>query len=152
MKSHFQLLTLCCVGAGISFIGTEAGAQERSAAKAISAPLLLNPDNPRYFTDGTKGADGRMRAVYLTGSHNWYNLQDAGEVGRPLTRRFAFDEYLDLLSGSNHNFIRLWAWESAGYWHQGKGVGKEYYEPLPYRRHGAGTRFRWEAEIQPAAV
>ena len=49
------------MGAGISFLGREAGAQEPAAAKLISVPLRLNPDNPRYFTDGTKGADGQMR-------------------------------------------------------------------------------------------
>ena len=24
---------------------------------------------------------GGLKAVYLTGSHNWYNLQDAGKIG-----------------------------------------------------------------------
>ena len=83
------------------------------------------------------------------------NLQAAGEVGNPLTKRFAFYEYLDLLSRSNHNFIRLWAWESAGYWHHGKGAGKECYEPLPYGpgRGKEGGKSRISAplcRIQPA--
>ena len=65
------------------------------------------------------------------------NLQAAGEVGNPLTKRFAFDEYLDLLSRSNHNFIRLWAWESAGYWHQGKAQGRSVTSRYPMVLEGA---------------
>ena len=39
-------------------------------------PLRVHPQNPRYFTDDTKGPDGSLKAVYLTGSHHWDNLQD----------------------------------------------------------------------------
>ncbi|MEJ2725429.1 MAG: DUF6298 domain-containing protein, partial [Deltaproteobacteria bacterium] len=51
-----------------------------------------------YFTDDTG------KAIYLTGSHVWDNLQDWG--GK--TPRFSFTAYLKFLTDSNHNFIRLW--------------------------------------------
>lgn len=38
----------------------------------MKAPLQVHPKNPRYFTD-----DGK-RAIYVTGSHTWSNLQDMG--------------------------------------------------------------------------
>lgn len=44
-----------------------------AASGAATGPLRVHPTNPRYFTD-----DGQ-RAVYLTGSHTWDNLQDMGE-------------------------------------------------------------------------
>src|SRR5688572_25943382 len=103
------------------------------AAAPAEGPLRVHPDNPRYFIAGGGG-----RAVYLTGSHNWYNLQDAGRIGGPLTKKFDYDAYLKLMAGHGHNFMRLWAWEGAGYWWQGE-VNKEYYEPLPYRRTGPGN-------------
>jgi hypothetical protein len=52
-----------------------AAAAEKNRAPA-AGPLRVHPDNPRYFTDGMKNAGGGLRAVYLTGSHNWNNLQD----------------------------------------------------------------------------
>jgi len=93
------------------------------AAKA-SGPLRIHPDNPRYFTDSSG------QAIYLTGSHTWYNLQDSGTIGEPLTH-FDYDAYLDLLQSSGHNFMRMWAWEG--------GVNDKYCEPLAYSRNGPGT-------------
>jgi hypothetical protein len=52
-------------------------------------PLFVHPQNPRYFTN-----DGK-RAIYLTGSHTWCNLQDIGLVG---TSPFPYEEYLDFMS------------------------------------------------------
>ncbi|RPJ36327.1 MAG: hypothetical protein EHM35_08280, partial [Planctomycetaceae bacterium] len=40
------------------------------AATPAAGPLRVLPANPRYFTDGSG------KAVYLTGSHTWLNLQD----------------------------------------------------------------------------
>jgi hypothetical protein len=68
-----------------------------------TGPLRVHPTNPRYFTD-----DGQ-RAVYLTGSHTWDNLQDMGEANPPVP--FDFGAYLDFLVRHDHNFIRLWRWE-----------------------------------------
>ncbi|MBN2289164.1 MAG: hypothetical protein JXQ83_07510 [Candidatus Glassbacteria bacterium] len=65
-------------------------------------PLRVHPQNPRYFTDNSG------KAVYLTGSHTWANLQD---ISGPSPKRFDYEAYLDLLEKYNHNFFRLWTWE-----------------------------------------
>lgn len=107
----------------------EVPSDTNATATLAKGPLRVHPENPRYFTDGS------AEAVYLTGSHNWYNLQDAGRIGGPLTKKFDYKSYLEILVKSNHNFMRMWAWEGAGFWWQG-GVNEEYYTPLPYRRTG----------------
>jgi Family of unknown function (DUF6298) len=90
---------------------------EPSSTAGAGRTLRLSTVNPRYFTDSTG------RAVYLTGSHVWWNLVgdrtwrvhcDLGAV-----RSFKYDDYLDRLADHNHNFIRLWtieltAWEECG--------------------------------------
>jgi len=108
---------------------TASGAQPNAG----QAPLNLHPENPRYFTDGSRGPDGSLKAIFLTGSHHWNNLQDSGRHGGPLTNRFDYDGYLKRLQGWNHNFIRLWAWEGPAWWFQG-GQNDQYYEPLPWAR------------------
>src|SRR5688572_13305212 len=75
-------------------------------AAPATGPLKVHPDNPRYFTDGAKSPDGRLKAVYLAGSHTWPNLMDRGPKDPPPV--FDFDQYLKLLEAHNHNFIRLW--------------------------------------------
>jgi hypothetical protein len=101
----------------------------------ISGPLRVHPGNPRYF------ADGSGRAIYLTGSHTWSNLQDQGPNDPP--PRFDFVRYLDFLRERNHNFIRLWAWEQARWapWSDGKGQNPSgwFVAPNPYARTGPGT-------------
>src|SRR2546428_4336327 len=64
-------------------------------------PLRVHPTNPRYFTDGSG------KAVYLTGSHTWTNLQDQDLKNPPAV--FNYDDYLAFLKRHNHNFIRLWS-------------------------------------------
>ena len=54
--------------------------------------------NGRYFCYGGK-------AVLLTGSHTWDNFQDIGIA-------FDYSDYLNWMEGLNHNFMRMWAWES----------------------------------------
>ncbi len=87
-------------------------------------PLKVHPSNPRYFTDGTG------RAIYLTGSHNWGNLQDSGAIDQPL-RVFSYTAYLDFMASHHHNYMRMWACEGGG--------NGDYCEPLPYARTGPGT-------------
>lgn len=113
----------------ILYIGCLMIVGQAYAAKA-AGPLRVHPDNPRYFTDGTKMPDGLLKAVYLTGSHTWCDLQDSGKIGEPLTR-FDYDAYLDMLDSWGHNFMRMWAWEG--------GENKSYYEPVPWLRTGPGT-------------
>ncbi len=66
------------------------------------SPLSVLASNPRYFS-----LDGET-AIYLTGSHTWANLQDIGLIDTP---PFPYQEYLDFMQASNHNFMRLWMFE-----------------------------------------
>jgi hypothetical protein len=91
----------------------------------MKGPLRVHPDNPRYFTDNTG------RAIFLTGAHTWNNLQD-NAVYPPVD----YAEYLGFLQRYNHNFIRMWAWEQAGWdpW----AVEHTIVEPAPFARTGPG--------------
>ena len=89
-----------------------------------AGPLTVSKVNPRYFTDDTG------RAIYLTGSHTWLNLQDGDGIA------FDYDEYLAFLKRHNHNFFRLWAWESSLWILPDSRKAK--LAPLPYRRTGPG--------------
>lgn len=99
-----------------------------------SKPLRIHPTNWRYFTD-----DGK-RAVLLTGSHTWSNLVDMG--GNDPPEAFDFDAYLDFLKRYDHNFIRLWTWDSVKWDTRANGsLGKNFIHhvaPLPWARTGPG--------------
>ena len=73
------------------------------AQRPISVPLRALASNPNYFTDDTG------KAVYLTGSHTWNNLQDWGSGGsiHPLD----FTAYVNMLVAHGHNFTLLWRTE-----------------------------------------
>ena len=88
-------------------------------------PLRVLASNPRYFTN-----DG-VRAVYLTGSHTWYNLQDISPNDPP--RAFNYAGYLDFMKQQNHNFMRMWLW-SVPNW-----VGNVKIAPLEWERTGPGN-------------
>lgn len=100
-----------------------------------TGPLTVHPTNPRYFADPTG------RAVYLTGSHTWSNLQDGDSSA------FNYASYLGLLHTNHHNFIRLWVSESpqadAGLLPAPGFTGNSpWYQkatPLPYARTGPGS-------------
>ncbi|UCG59789.1 MAG: DUF4091 domain-containing protein [Phycisphaerales bacterium] len=101
-------------------------AQPASTTSARSGgPLRVHPTNPRYFTGGSG------KAIYLTGSHTWNNLQDSAKLGKPLTEKFDYDGYLRFLEKSNHNFMRMWSWEV--------GENDLYYDPAPWVRTGPGA-------------
>ena len=89
-------------------------------------PLRVCPENTRYFTNGQK-------AVYLTGSHTWANLQERRLADGPL---FKYSTFIDFIKKNNHNFFRLWAWEHSA-WHQDTDQKVEY-APHPYERTGPG--------------
>jgi len=92
-------------------------------------PLRVHPSNPRYLTD-----DGN-RAIYLTGLHTWLDFQDGGVDYPPAP--LDYNAYLDLLERHHHNFIRLWAWESAAWVRPDS--SKLWLEPLPFARTGPGV-------------
>ena len=93
-----------------------------------AGPLFVNPENPRYFTDGTK-INGKYRAIYLTGSHTWCDFMDCGTSNPPPV--FDYTGFLDFLQANNLNFFRLWRAENA----RGGENGDEFwFFPLPYKR------------------
>jgi len=96
-------------------------------AAPTRGPLRVCKDNPRYFADATG------KALYLTGSHTWTNLQDRGFAD---TAKFDYGRYLDFLTAHHHNFMRLWAWEQAA-WATWTGE-KVLFSPTAYARTGPG--------------
>jgi hypothetical protein len=100
-------------------------------------PLVVSAQNPRYFTHRD---DPTGRAVYLTGSHIWNNLQDGmgpGADGPPDPEPSDFDAYLRFLAERGHNFIRLWRWEQF----RSQAAGGNYHlnmSPQPWARTGSG--------------
>ena len=109
--------------------------QEVSPASA-TGPLFVNPDNPRYFTDGTV-LNGKYKAVFLTGSHTWCNLIDCDDTN-PIAATFNYPAFLDFLIAKNHNFFRLWRAENA----RGGEAGPNFwFNPMPYARSGQCCAF-----------
>ncbi len=109
-----------------------------TAPTTMAGPLTVSATNPRYFTHA---GDPTGRAVYLTGSHIWNNLQDGmgpGAEGPAEPERFDFDAYLRFLDERGHNFIRLWRWEQF----RSQAAAGEYHlnmAPQPWARTGPGT-------------
>ncbi len=90
------------VATGLLLLVVQVG---RVEAVSATGPLRVCEKNPRYFTDGSG------KVVYLTGSHTWNNLVDMGPSDPPPA--FDFPRYLDWMEKQNHNFMRMWTWESA---------------------------------------
>lgn len=105
------------------------------ASQPATGPLHPHPDNPRYFSDGSG------QAIYLSGSHTWLNLQDI--VGGERSSRwrcppaFDYEQFLEFLQRYNHNFFRLWTWESSWWVLRDSTVVR--LAPLPFVRTGPGT-------------
>ncbi len=108
------------------------GAADQSAVRA-AGPLRVLKSNPRYFTDGSG------RAVYLTGSHVWWNLVGTrtwkSDCKRGAVRRFSYAAYLRRLRSLNHNFVRLWTTQLPAWRECGRLVRVA---PLPWLRSGPG--------------
>lgn len=109
--------------------------QQRPSSAA--GPLRVHPQNPRYFSAG----DGR--AILLVGSHVWNNLLDM-PADSPLV--FDFNAYLDFLGRYDHNFIRLWTWDSVIWDMHANGSGWRKgvvfdIAPHPWARVGAEKAF-----------
>jgi hypothetical protein len=111
--------------------------QPHDQGREAAGPLVVSAANPRYFT---VASDDR-RAVYLTGSHIWNNLQDGMGPGASCSgdpERFDYDGYLDFLAERGHNFIRLWRWEQF----KSQAAGGDFHlcmTPQPWARTGPGT-------------
>jgi hypothetical protein len=118
-----------------SALRAEASAETRTPrTRSKPGPLRVLRSNPRYFTDGTG------RAVYLTGSHVWWNL--LGDRTWPAeclpiqAAPFDYNAYLDTLVRHNHNFFRLWTFELT-HWTECDGTEVSV-APQPWLRTGPG--------------
>ncbi len=130
----------------------QTAAEERAASqtrKPAAGPLRVHPTNPRYFTDGTKTADGAWKAVYLTGSHTWANLIDRG------TERPAAGLRLRRIPGLPRRSTTTTSSASGA----GTSAGIEKYGerplhagPLPWPRTGPGKAPGRQAEVRPDEV
>jgi len=104
------------------------------ATTLLADPLQVHPTNPRYFMDGSG------QAVYFTGSHNWFNMQDMSCSDPPDV--FDWTGHMDFLTGHNHNFTRGWHNESALDYSAGDCDGISaglYVYPMHYMRTGPDT-------------
>ncbi|HEX7254645.1 MAG TPA: DUF6298 domain-containing protein [Gaiellaceae bacterium] len=135
------ILALGAAGAGCALASSDQDAAPPASTAAVPkpspkpGPLRVLRANPRYFTDGTG------RAVYLTGSHVWWNLL-GGTTWRaaclPIRpARFDYARYLDRLVRYNHNFFRLWTFELTR-WQECDGRPVSV-APQPWLRTGPGT-------------
>jgi len=109
---------------------------QQSSLAAATGPLFTNPDNPRYFTDGTK-VNGKYRVILLTGSHTWCNFMDCDDQAS-IPDKFDFTAYLDFLKSRNHNFFRLWRAENA---RGGENGDNFWFDPMPYKRSNTCCAF-----------
>jgi hypothetical protein len=122
IKLSFFVIGILLLGVFITTLSVRQRHETQSHA-ATSRPLRVLASNPRYFSDGSG------RAIYLTGSHTWDNLQDSGEIGKSINT-FDYNAFLNLMTSHNHNFMRMWAWEG--------GVNNSYYDLLAYVRTSSG--------------
>ena len=125
----FLLLGLGGIACGGGGAGAHGEDQDRVTgqdvrAEPLSGPLAVSRQNPRYF------ADPQGNVVYLTGFHTWANVQDFEKNGTFFS--FDYSAHIADLKRYNHNFTRIWAWESS------RTDEHTSIAPLAYTRTGPG--------------
>jgi hypothetical protein len=119
---------------------------------AAAGPLVVSVVNPRYFTVASANA-ADQKAVYLTGSHIWNNLQDGVGPGTSCADKAEHNDYrayLDFLKDHGHNFIRLWRWE---HFKSQAPAGIPFHlcmSPQPWSRTGPGAALDGEPKFDLA--
>jgi hypothetical protein len=113
-----------------------------SRAEAVG-PLIRSSNNPNYFAkpDGTP--------VYLTGSHQWTNLQDGAATFPPAG--IDYTAYVNWMQNNQFNFIRMWVSAEQPY----SGLGGKavwYNDPLPYTRPGPGVAADGKAKFNISSL
>ncbi|MBI4907367.1 MAG: hypothetical protein HY820_27325 [Acidobacteria bacterium] len=107
-----------------------------ASSQTATGPLRVLASNPRWF------ADASGKAVYLSGSHIWQSLQDNGLLLKGASANpppvFDYDGYLAFLQRHNHNFFRLWRWETTRWSDRFSAERVNYCRPHPWVRSGPG--------------
>ena len=124
-------LLLCCHPRLLRAFESADGVATDESKRATNGPLRVDRANPRYFCD----RDNKI--VFLTGSHTWSSLQDYSYAAAPSPPLMDFKTYLAFLTAHNHNFFRLWTWESS--LNPTARQSATSYDPLPYERVGPGA-------------
>lgn len=136
MMHNFSLFSIILLGSLLMTNGpallagvphTVSVPSNRRPEKQFKGPLRVHPENPRYFTDQSQSV------IYLTGSHTCEVFQDNPADG---SAEFDFDKFLLFLQENNHNFLRLWVWESPG--RSAVEPLSERFGPMPYLAAGPG--------------
>ena len=125
-----------------------AATEVRTTRRRATGPLRVHPRNGRYFTDGSG------KTIYLTGSHTWLNLQDIvaveSDADYPCPTPFDYDGFLNFLQRYNHNFFRLWAWESTSWVLPDSTVVR--LDPMPFARLGPAKAPDGRPKFDPAKL
>jgi hypothetical protein len=125
-------LTLaCCHPRLLRAFASADGVATQESKNATRGPLRVHRTNPRYFCDRSD------KVVFLTGSHTWNSLQDYRYAAAPSPPLMDFKAYLAFLEAHNHNFFRLWTWESP--LNPSAKQSATSYDPMPYERVGPGA-------------
>lgn len=95
--------------------------------------LRVSTANSRYVTDNSG------KAIFLSGFHTWYNVQNGGSTNPP--PEFGWTEYLDALMSYGCNFTKLWAsMETVQMWADPfNQLGTQYFGAPRYERTGPGN-------------
>ena len=123
-----------------------------TTTRTATGPLVVSARNPRYFTPASGPDAGR--AVYLTGSHIWNNLQDGmgpGPEGPDEPERMDYDAYLRFPQRTRpqlHPAVALGAVPVAG---RRRKLSPEH-EPAAVAAHRAGRREGRQAALRPGAA
>ena len=130
-------MALALAAALLTTVGpTPAQVPRPAGGNRIDSVLRVSRTNPRYF------ADAEGRAVYLTGSHVWWNLVGDRtwrvDCGAGKAAPFNYRDYLDRLAEDGHNFIRLWTIELTKWVECGDVVTVD---PQPWLRTGPGRAY-----------
>jgi len=146
-----MLLCLTFVGALLSLpaIGLAGETDATPRLKPTQGLLRVHPDSPRWFTDGTRNANGCLTAIYLGGHQIFVDLQDNSfnkewtkDMNRPedpgaRARLLDWNGYLDFLREQRFNYLRGWI-----IWSTGSGTAAPPYRvahPMPFLRTGPGN-------------
>ena len=92
-----SVLILSCMGT-TSMPGADLASIPSKPAGGV---LRVHPGNSRYFTDDSG------KAIYMTGSHVWWNIVAKGGRNLPYSDD-DYEAFLDYLESFDHNFTRIW--------------------------------------------